>query len=190
MIFSTTFRALIILTLYLNHKESHDAKTDYYKMINYQTKNGECRTKWMKARIWYYNNSTATFNLILLSGDVETNPGWEDDENEEDYLQEFASSMCKERSALNIAQINIRSLRNKVDEVKILLSICRFDILAITETHLDEKISDKQLENENYKIIRRDRGLGQSGGGCLIYIANHVCTTHLKSLETMDVEGI
>ena len=91
---------------------------------------------------------------------------------------------------MNIAQINIRSLRNKVDEVKILLSICRFDILAITETHLDEKISDKQLENENYKIIRRDRGLGQSGGGCLIYIANHVCTTHLKSLETMDVEGI
>ena len=41
--------------------------------------------------------------------------------------------------------LNIRSLRNKIDEVKMLLYVCRFEILAITETHLDDKIPNKQI---------------------------------------------
>ena len=59
--------------------------------------------------------------------------------------------MCKRSNTINIAHINIGSLRNKVEEVRILLNVCRLDILAITETHLDKKIDNKQLEIENYK---------------------------------------
>ena len=68
--------------------------------------------------------------------------------------------------------------------------VCRFDILAITETHLDRKISNRQLEIDNYKIIRRNRDANTTGGGCLFYLANHICSTRLSSLELLDIEAI
>ena len=59
-----------------------------------------------------------------------------------------------------------------------MLSYC--SILAITETLLYSKISNSQLEIENYKMARRD----------MVYIANHLCFTRLKSFESTDIEGI
>lgn len=105
-------------------------------------------------------------------------------------MQDFARSMCKGSNFIILAHINIRSLRNKVEEIKILLNICWFDILAITETYFDKKIDNRQLEIENYKIIRRDRTTGHVGGGCLIYISDNVCSTCLKCLETANIQGI
>lgn len=203
MVFSTAFIS-ILSTLWLcsTPKSIYELKGQkrcslgcstedcYYKSCTCQWNRGEYRTKWSHKRVAYYENTTATFNLILLSGDIETNPGWEEDDSEDHYMQDFARSMCKGSNFINFAHINIRSLRNKVEEIKILLNICRFEILAITETYLDKKIDNKQLEIENYKIIRRDRSTGQVGGGCLIYISDNICSSRLKSLETEDIEGI
>ena len=91
---------------------------------------------------------------------------------------------------MKVAHINIRSIRNKIEEVKLLLHICRFDILAITETHLNHKISDNQLQINNYKMVRRDRSRGTVGGGCLVYVANRLCFTRLRTLELADIKGI
>lgn len=146
--------------------------------------------KLSQCRVAYYSNSMATKRIILLSGDIELNPGWHGTNLGQDYLQDFAESVNHSSTNLKVAHINIRSLRNKVDEVKLLLQVCRFDVLAITETFLDRKISNQQIEIEDYKIIRRDRKAGSLGGGCLIYIANHICSTRLKSLETSEIEGI
>ena len=51
-------------------------------------------------------------------------------------------------------------------------------------------ISNAQLEIENYKILRRDRAPDKAGGGCLVYIANHVNSVPLKILEVPEIEGI
>ncbi|CAB3992982.1 Hypothetical predicted protein, partial [Paramuricea clavata] len=104
-------------------------------------------------------------------------------------LPEFARQISHRRNTLNIAHINIRNLRHKVDEVRLLLQICHLEILAITETHLDSKISNQQLEVENYKIFRRDRE-GKQGGGCLIYLMNNICAIRLRSLEATEIEQI
>ena len=37
------------------------------------------------------------------------------------------------KNILKIGQLNICSLRNKVDELRIILDTCKLDILAITE---------------------------------------------------------
>ena len=74
--------------------------------------------------------------------------------------------------------------------MKLLLQLCRFDILAITETHLDINVSNRQLEIVNYKIARGDRNAGTLGGGCLVYIANRICSTRMKSLECPTIESI
>jgi hypothetical protein len=152
-------------------------------------KRSEHQIKWSYKRVAYYENSTSTFNLILLAGDIETNLGWED-ESETDYIQEFSKSICKGNNYINVAHINIRSLRNKVEEIEILLKICRFDILAVTETYLDKNIDNMQLEIENYKIVRRDRLTGQVGGGCLVYISDNINLSRIKYLETKEIEGI
>ena len=65
-----------------------------------------------------------------------------------------------------------------------------FDILAISETHLDRKISNRQLEIDNYKIIRRNRDVNTTGGGCLFDIANHICSTRPSSLKLLDIEAM
>ena len=159
-------------------------------MVLTTSNNGKCKRKLSKCQILYYANTVATRQLLLLSGDMETNPGWQGViDRDGDYLQDFART-SNQGSNLSVAHINIRSLRNKVEEVKVLLHVCRFDILAITETHLDRKISNSQLEIDNYKIIRRDRDANTIGGGCLFYIASHICPTRLRSLESSDIEAI
>ena len=41
----------------------------------------------------------------------------------------------------------------------------------------------------NYKIARKDRDNGP-GGSCVVYISNNICCSRLKSLETLEIEGI
>ena len=66
---------------------------------------------------------------------METNPGWEDSSSEKpDYLQDVARTVRHASNNLNVAYLNIRSLSNKQDEVRMLLRLCRVDILALTET--------------------------------------------------------
>jgi chlorite dismutase len=110
----------------------------------------------LHTRVAYYSNTTASRQLLLVCGDVESNPGWETDAsqtNSMDYLQNFAEGISHCKNNMNIAHVNIRSLRNKVDKVRLLLKIYRFDILALTETHLDSSISNQQLEIEIYRLI-------------------------------------
>ena len=86
---------------------------------------------------------------------------------------------------LNIAHINVRSLRYKVDDIKLLLDTYHYDILAITETFLDST----QLNINNYRLIRRDRPNG-SGGGCMFYVADHLNVQHQKCLDVNQVEAL
>ena len=57
--------------------------------------------------------------IIILSGDVETNPG-------PDNLRDHCMS---------ILHCNIRSIRNKIEYIRD--NFCDFDCLCFTETHLD-----------------------------------------------------
>ena len=147
-------------------------------------------------------NSTAVRRILLLAVDIQVNPGPvragrsnQADESRRDqkynYLRDFVKDMISVGSNnLKVAHINIRSLRNKVEEVRILLSVCRFDVLSITGTHFDKTISDGQLEVENYKIVRRHRLTQTTGGGCLVYVAKHICAQRMRTLESEQVEGI
>ena len=111
-------------------------------------------------------------------------------DSHKDYLEQFVHSLDNYNSSTNlrIAHINILSLRNKLDEIKLLLKVCRFDVLSITESHLEAKISNQQLNIANDKIARKDRDNGP-GGGCVVYVSNNICCSRLKSLETLEIEG-
>eukprot|EP00972_Heterocapsa_arctica_P116134 16451587-Heterocapsa_arctica.AAC.1 len=65
---------------------------------------------------------------------------------------------------INCCHINIRSLRRNLAELTIRLNDFNPDVVAFTETWLDEATED--IDIPGYRVIaRRDRGDGRKGGG-------------------------
>ena len=110
------------------------------------------------------------------------------DVDHDDYLHDIVRRLATNIKHLKTAQLNIRGLRNKVDEIRILLKLCRFEIFGITEIHLKSEISNGEIEIENCNFIRRDRPERQ-GGGCIIYYIS-LKIIHRSDLEEDKVEGI
>ena len=111
------------------------------------------------------------------------------DNDNDDYLHDIVRRLATNTKHPKIAHLNIRGFRNKVDEIRMLLKLCRFDIFGITETHLKSEIADGEIEIENYNFIRRDRPERQ-GGGCIIYYRKSLKIIHRLHLEEDKVEGI
>ena len=70
-----------------------------------------------------------------------------------------------------------------------LLSETKFDVLAITETHLHEDVQDKDVEIEGYSLFRKDRNSRTNHwGGVLVYYRYNLQVTELD-LST-NIESI
>ena len=59
-------------------------------------------------------------------------------------------------------------LIEKIDEIRILIHQNSFDILAISETWLSDKIPNELVNIPGFNVYRKDRP--SHGGGVLIYI--------------------
>ena len=73
-------------------------------------------------------------------------------------------------SNLCVLYYNARSLLPKFDELRAACLVYSPDIICISETWLDESISNNELSLQNFNIVRRDRN--RQGGGILIYVNN------------------
>ena len=60
-------------------------------------------------------------------------------------------------NGLLMASINVRSLLPKIEEIQLLLSSTAMDLLSISETWLDDSISDSEIAVQGYSVIRKDR---------------------------------
>lgn len=89
------------------------------------------------------------------------------------------------KKGLHIAHVNVNSLVNKVNEVFNIVQKNNLHVLAITETHLDQTITNGQLELKGYNILRRDRN--RRGGGLAIYLQEHLL---FKVRDDLCVDGI
>ena len=64
-------------------------------------------------------------------------------------------------------------------------SLLKLPIIALTETHLDNSISDSEILPNNYLVFRRDRkSNGRHGGGVLIAVRNHIKAIPRESLQS------
>ena len=59
-------------------------------------------------------------------------------------------------NGLTFGNLNVCSIRNKIDLIKILLLDSDLDVLGVTETNLDENIPDGCLHIDRYTFIRQD----------------------------------
>lgn len=80
----------------------------------------------------------------------------------------------KYEKGLKICHLNVNSLRNKFDDVLHLIIDCKLDILALTESKLDnDRYTEGMYVVNGYSTIRVDR-THNKGGGLLIYIRNEI----------------
>ena len=112
--------------------------------------------------------------LLLICGDVHPNPG-------PPQIQSF----------LKLCHVNARSLttlhRLELIEHFLVLSD-KYDIIAISETHIDDTVSSYNLELPGYSLFRRDRN--RDGGGVALYIVDTLVATRRLDLESPDLESI
>ncbi len=74
---------------------------------------------------------------------------------------------------ITFGALNIRSLTRKIDEIKIFLSESEIDYFSLTETWLNNSISDCEIDIPHYNLVCSDRDLGsgrRSGGGMVTYL--------------------
>ena len=99
--------------------------------------------------------------LLLLDNDIYQNPG---------PLQ----------NEISIFYINARSVRNKISYIENIAS--EFTILCITESHLDNNISNNDIAIEGFsEIYRKDRNWFV--GGVLVYISQNISVKRKAELK-------
>ena len=143
------------------------------------------------SRHQYYSNATSTFQQtrLLTSGDVSPNPGPITRsqsarlKSASECLYPHLRSELSTLKGLKLGHLNCNGLLGKIIEVKALLFAVKFDILAISETHLRSSIKDSSIFIPGYKIARRDRSDGRKGGGSLIYYAEDLNAYERKDLS-------
>ncbi len=74
----------------------------------------------------------------------------------------------RKSNGLKIAFLNIVSLRKYKNELSIILHDNNIDIIGLSETQLDDRITDTEVLIEGFTIFRNDRNV--SGGGVAIYV--------------------
>ena len=97
---------------------------------------------------------------------------------------------CFQTKGLHFIHLNTRSLPPKVDELRLIASSSKAAIIGITETWLDDSVSDTEINIPGYLLYRQDRK--RSGGGVCIYVRSDIHysprTDLGESMESIWVE--
>ena len=92
---------------------------------------------------YHYSIRPSFTSLLLLGGDIELNPG--------------------PAHKLKVAYFNARSLVNKSASLEVDVHSKNFNIIAITETPLDESVNSAELFPSNVRVYRQDRNRRDRG---------------------------
>ena len=87
------------------------------------------------------------------------------------------------RTSLVCYLINARSIVNKLAELTTFVGMHQPDLILITETWLNDDITDAEIKIPGYQLFRRDRKQ-KNGGGCLIYSKNYIRMSEENELTT------
>jgi hypothetical protein len=116
--------------------------------------------------------------LLLRAGDVHPNPG-------PSYVNK----------SLSICHVNVQSLylrigyhRRKIDEIHTtLVNEEKIDIICLSETWLDNNISDDDLKIPGYIIRRKDRSYNYAGGAGM-YISENLNHRRANEFEFPEID--
>ena len=93
----------------------------------------------------------------------------------------------KSERNLIILQVNINGLRNKLEELKLLIHDTHADIITIQETKLTPKAKTPKIHN--FTSVRTDR-LHKAGGGLITLIRDNITFTTTDIPSTINTHNI
>lgn len=100
------------------------------------------------------------------------------------------NSVKSHLSLPSICTTNCRSLKNKVDELKLFLGNMAPDIVCLTETWLDDSIGNDFVSFSNFSAHRADRSTSKKGGGVCCLVSNlfkSVTLVHKSDNEDVEI---
>ncbi len=106
---------------------------------------------------------------------------------------EYSKRSLKNLKGITIAGQNICSLTHKFDDIEILLKASNLDIFPLSETFLNNSISDAEIQIDGYKLYRYDRNLSSGkghGGGLVTYTKENRPTELLGSFCSPNIETL
>ncbi|XP_068712977.1 uncharacterized protein [Montipora foliosa] len=161
------------------------------------------KQKSLRRRLAFTPTSIATFNPVIYHLELTLQPltgnhaahcyfgniqnGYRTSTMNDDFNPITAFNLPNK--GLKIIQLNIRSITNKLAQIRLMLHNETVDILAITETWLDNFWTDNELVVTGYNPLRRDRKTAH-GGGIIIYIHNSLSAERRSDLESELIEQI
>ena len=104
-------------------------------------------------------------------------------ENSEEVQKEIEKVRCTFRNNMIIGHLNVNSLNLKFKEVKDLIVRCKFEVMVLTETKLDDSYRDALFEIDNYDMYRQDKR--SNSGGIMIYVSKILPST-LGNINNFD----
>ena len=119
--------------------------------------------------------------LLLLSGSITLNPSPTPTSVSLSFWKPF------QKKGLHFLHLNINSLLPKLDQLKTITGNTKTTIIGITESKLDNSISNSEVEIPGYCIHQCDRNRIRGGVAC--YIREDLCF-NLRSTVMGDIEGI
>ena len=141
------------------------------------------RDKYFKSKTSYYPNSASTFSIqrLLLSGDIELNPGMPTN----DCNKSSRPRGRRETTGnIKIAHLNIRSLKNREHLILAKETVIsnKIDIFTISESWLDSSVSDAEVEFPGHILHRLDR-VNKHGGGVCAFVRQEYRAERLSDIS-------
>ncbi|XP_053699446.1 uncharacterized protein LOC128746423 [Sabethes cyaneus] len=97
-------------------------------------------------------------------------------------------------SSITVYYQNVRGLRTKIEDLFLTVSNAEYDIIALTETWLNEEIHSVQLFGTNYTVYRNDRDPSATGkkrgGGVLIAVSSKINSSKSASRVSNSIEHL
>ena len=110
------------------------------------------RKGFSSSRVAYYPNSVSSFQLPLLlrSGDVHPNPG-----PPSGIVSSESRKDGPDLRGLRTFYANARSIVNKVNLLELAMYQRNYDLIVLTETHLDHSILDSEIFPSHYTVYEK-----------------------------------
>ena len=131
---------------------------------------------------------TWVYLLILLSGDIEMNPGPESVDLSSSVRSSLTSvDISAFEHNFSVVHYNVQSLYSKVDQLQIELS--HFDSIALSETWLSPITKNEDIAFLNYQeLLQRDRH--DNYGGLILYIRDSIPYKRRQDLKIQGLESL
>ena len=126
--------------------------------------------------------------VMLLSGDIELNPGpGSVDGTTESISSSSSSSFETLTNHLGILHLNIQSIVPKLDLIE--GEAASYDVLVFSESWLNPDVPDESLHIEHFSPPFRTDRTDRTGGGVIVYVRDTISSKRRSDLEIRGLEA-